>query len=371
MDKIRTTQNPYSAADYLRNGLTVFNNLCRPRHKRLTSLMLYATTRCQSRCQHCNIWQKPEEHLSLGDIARIVQSRCVTPRTVIGLEGGEFVLHPEARAILAWFRRHHPNYTLLSNCLAPDLVIAAAKEFRPKRLYVSLDGPRETYQRMRGRDGYAKVIRTVEACRRYVPVSLMFCLSPFNGFGDMQHVIGVAREMGVDVRIGIYGQLSYFDTKAAPIAADEGRYLEQIPADIHETRENYDFTALYNEWRNGHLRLRCHSIFNELAIHANGDVPLCQNLNLVLGNIRESSLDDIFNGAAACRLQHCRSRQCNDCWINYHRKFDIILLRTLEKAFPKRLIEKIYGPYQWAEDASQTYRDYFRNISSSNPYARP
>ena len=39
----------------------------RPRHKRLSQLMIYSTTACQSRCKHCNIWQKPVEHLSLED----------------------------------------------------------------------------------------------------------------------------------------------------------------------------------------------------------------------------------------------------------------------------------------------------------------
>ena len=35
----------------------------------------------------------------------------------------------------------------------------------------------------------------------------------------------------------------------------------------------------------------------------------------------------------------CRySRECNQCWINYHRKYDIILLRSLERVLPKRII---------------------------------
>ena len=86
----------YSFYDYAYNGLLYLNNIMRPRHKRLSQLMIYSTTACQSRCKHCNIWQKPVEHLSLEDIKRIMQSRCVTKQTTIGLEGGEFILHPQA-----------------------------------------------------------------------------------------------------------------------------------------------------------------------------------------------------------------------------------------------------------------------------------
>ena len=52
--------------------------------------------------------------------------------------------------------------------------------------------------------------------------------------------------------------------------------------------------------------------------------------------------------------------KCNECWINYHRKFDIILLRNLERLLPKRIIELWYGRYQWTEDRRMTYRQYIQ-----------
>ena len=54
----------YKTKDYIRNGVLYLNNMLRPRHKVLSTLMLYSTTKCQSRCKHCSIWQKPVEHLS-------------------------------------------------------------------------------------------------------------------------------------------------------------------------------------------------------------------------------------------------------------------------------------------------------------------
>lgn len=352
----------YRISDYLRNGMLYVNNIARPHHKVLSQLMIYATTRCQSRCRHCSIWKKSEEHLSLDDIKAIVGSKCVTRSTTIGLEGGEFILHPEADGIMEWLKKNHPNYTLLSNCLAPKRVIRAVREYRPRHLYVSLDGDRETYKRMRGCDGYDKAIEVVEAVRDEVPVSLMFCLSPWNSFGDMRFVIDIARRYGVDIRIGIYGTMDFFDTTAELIAADAEDYRKQIPANIHDTDENYDFVALYDEWRNGHLRLKCQSIFSELVIHSNGNVPLCQNLDVVLGNIHERSLDEIFNSRQSVETQCLYSRQCNKCWINFHRKYDIILLRNFEKLLPKQLIECFYGEYQWSERRKETYKQYFKRI---------
>lgn len=110
----------YNTSDYLRNGVLYLNNIIRPHHKRLGTLMIYSTTKCQSRCKHCSIWQKPEEHLSLGKIREIMASRCVTRHTVVGLEGGEFLLHPEAQAIMelstgySWANAHE-SMTLNTN----------------------------------------------------------------------------------------------------------------------------------------------------------------------------------------------------------------------------------------------------------------
>lgn len=353
----------YTIYDYAYNGYLYLNNIIRPRHKRLSQLMIYATTACQSTCKHCNIWQKrPVEHLSLDDIIAIMNSRCITRRTTVGLEGGEFILHPGANEIMKWFHAHHPNFTLLSNCLAPRRVIDAVRLHQPRHLYVSLDGNRETYQRMRGRDGYDRVIQVVEAVKNEVPLSLMFCLSPWNNFDDMAFVIDIAKKYGVDVRIGIYGTMAFFDTTYELLTATD--FVKKIPKNIHKTQENYDFVTLYDQWRNGHLRLRCQSIMSQLVVHSNGDVPLCQNLDVVLGNIHQQSLDEIFNGREACRTQCHYSQHCNDCWINFHRKYDIILVRNLERLLPKWLVEKFYGQYQWTTNSHQTYRKYLKEIKS-------
>ena len=364
------TQNPtkmYRIQDYAYNGLLYLNNIMRPRHKRLSQLMIYATTACQSRCLHCHIWQKPVEHLSLSDIQRLMASRCVTRRTTVGLEGGEFILHPQADEIMEWFRQHHPNYTLLTNGLAPQRVAEVVRHHRPRHLYVSLDGGREAYLRMRGRDGYDRVIQLVEALHSEVPLSLMFCLSPWNTLEDMGFVIDVARRYGVDVRIGIYGTMAYMTEGAdkehgTPDCGILTKGTDGIRRKLLSTQENFDFMALYSQWRNGHLRLRCHSILSSLVVHANGDVPLCQNLALTLGNIHRQTLDEIFNSRSSRQTQCRYARHCNACWINFHRKYDIILVRSLERMMPKWMIEKLYGPYQWTDDPRQTYHNYMKAI---------
>lgn len=401
----------YSKKDYIKRGIRFANNIVRPGHKKLSTLMIYGTDLCDSGCKHCLIWAKrPIKHLSLDKIKEIMSSQCVSKDTMVGLEGGEFLLHPEADEILAWFSENHPNFDLLSNCLKPKNTIEAVKKYPPKRLFISLDGTKKTYKYMRGKDGYDSVLKVIEECKDLVPISTMFTLSPYNSFEDLDHVIKVCQDHDIDVRVGVYNDIEFFDTvekaheteiatekneelltygkvkkELASVASVKKEVLNKsqyqtisnakhdatklnhvsnfqklIPESIRSTEENFDFVLLYDEWRKKNTNLKCYSILDSVVVHPNGDVPICQNLGLKLGNVHENSLDEIFNSVATQKTQKEYVHNCNQCWINFHRKYDIVMLRTLEKLFPKRVIELIYGKYQWAFDEKLSYKEYMQ-----------
>lgn len=377
----------YSISDYLVRGSMFLNNQIRPRHKKLASLMIYATDLCDSACKHCLIWAKrPAQVLPSEQIYRLMRSSSVNKYTKVGLEGGEFLLHPEALEIMKWFKENHSNFDLLSNCLQPDKLITAVKLHTPQRLWISLDGPPDTYQNMRGKDGYHKVIQVIEALKDVLPVSLMFTLSPYNDFGDLEHVASVAKKYAIDLRIGIYNNIDFFDTRekahvndvgskksGAPLNFKDVRasvdtneaessfdeivsfevWKEKIPEVVKAFEENYDFLLLYNLWQQRQLRIRCFSIFDNIIVLPNGDVPICQNLPTKLGNIYQASLDSILNSAQTVNTQKFHSNHCNGCWINYHRKQDIVLYRNLEKVFGSKAISKTLGYYQWNDHQHQ------------------
>ena len=402
----------YNLSSYITRGKTFINNQLFPGNKKLSTLMIYATDLCDSACKHCLIWAKrPVHYLSYEKIIEIMQSRCITKDTAVGLEGGEFMLHPDAEKIMEWFHQNHPKWDLLSNCLKPDELISAVKKFPPQRLLISLDGTAETYLYMRGKPGYNSVLRVIEELHKSLPISVMFTLSPYNDFSDMQHVAEVCKKYGIDMRVGIYNDIAFFDTvdKAhdTEIGEHKGKtpmqfadvrewkgsnefqkkkeiksqewvgeisvpkhdtqratedFTDRIPEIIKEFSENYDFLVLYNEWRRSNVKMRCYSILDSLVILPDGDVPICQNLDLKIGNVFKQSLDEIFNGKETQEVQkHC-VKNCNQCWLNFHRKYDVILYRTFEKYFGKFLTSKMFGYYQWEEDARVTYKEYFNKL---------
>lgn len=81
--------------------------------------------------------------------------------------------------------------------------------------------------------------------RGSVPISIMFCLTPWNTLKDMDEVIGIALKYGVDIRIGIYATMEYFDVQNELLNFQ----TDNIPNSIHKTHENYDFVKLYSFWK--------------------------------------------------------------------------------------------------------------------------
>lgn len=351
----------YNKLDYIKRGAVVLNNKLRPHKKILSSVMLYSTDRCNSRCKHCFIWdKKPNQHLPLEKIKEILKSPAVHKGTNFGIEGGEFILHPEAEQILEYFSKNHPNFDVLSNAISYQKLIRLIKKYPPRRLYMSLDGDQETYKFMRGVDTYDRVLKVVEELKDVVPISLMFTLSPFNTFEDLKHVANICKEHQIDMRIGIYNSMEYFETHKNDTAKDSLSFdINEIPDEASEFNENYDFLALFQYHKQKKLQLSCNSIKDSIVIYPNGDIPICQNKHLVLGNVFKEELHQIINKPSTVELHKKYQHNCNECWINYHRKFDIVLFRNLEKVLPKKVIESFFGKYQWTDNPKTKYADIF------------
>ncbi|MCG8412310.1 MAG: radical SAM protein [Bacteroidales bacterium] len=349
----------YKISDYLTRGIKLLNNQFFPAHKRLSTIMLYSTDRCNSKCKHCYIWEKkPKQHLPFEKIKEIIESPVVDRNTLIGLEGGEFILHPEAEQILEYMVKKHPNFDLLSNAIQLDKLVYFTSKYKPKRLYISLDGDRATYENLRGVDAYNKVIEAIIKLKDIVPVSIMFTLTNHNDFSDLLHVADFCKTHNLDMRIGIYNTMDYFDTNTQEQGSDSLNYdIKDIPNVVKDFKENYDFMALYPEHRSGNLKLSCNSISDSIVIYPNGDVPICQNKQIILGNIFKESLKQVVNKKSTIKLHKEYKHNCNECWVNYHRKYDIVLFRNLEKLLPKRVVELFFGKYYWCENKNKKYKD--------------
>ena len=287
-----------------------------PWPRQLTRIAVYATNRCNSRCRTCGQWRaEPKIDLPADVVLAVLRSPALSRFATMEIEGGEFLLHPEAERILEGLRGR--RYTLVTNGLLSDELIAAVRAYRIPAVAVSLDGPPATYARVRGVDGYDPVVRTIEALRGLTDLSIIFTFSPWNGRADYEHVRDRCRAWGIPLGYNIYSDMAYFDTEVSPASIS-------FETDSAGRPVANPYFASYNRWLAGELNLPCRSIRNRVVVYPDGRVPLCQQLDISLGNVLDRPLVAIWRDRRTVELQR-EHTGCNGCWVSYHRPFDLRL----------------------------------------------
>lgn len=302
--------------------------------RRIHYVQLFATNRCNSRCKICYIWNEmPKHDLSLDAIRSLLNSRTINKNAEWSLVGGEFILHPEYDKIIRLFNKEKKKYVLFSNGIFVDRLIDAAERFRIPKILLSLDGTKETYKKVRGVDAYDNVIRLIEALNDKTEISLTYTINPLNSREDFLHVKNIADKYDIGLGVVVYDTRSMFNTK---MKSEKLYNLDGI------FRSKY--LDSYKFWKDNNLKIPCFSIRTNLTVKANGDIPLCQQKDIILGNIYKKSIDEIWKSARELQDGY---KNCSDCWVSCYKGFDNILCRMINSLVPSAVSRKIIGDFDW------------------------
>ncbi len=287
---------------------------------RKANVILYMTNRCDSRCKVCNHWQQtPKVDLPLSIIEKLLNSRSINKNGFL-IEGGEAIFHPEFDKIMKLFKGR--NFTLLSNGISTAKLASIVKEHKVPSVCISLDGPPQTYARLRGVDKHDDVLKTIALLKNKTDLGVSFTISPWNNFEDFLYVKKICSRNGIRLLPNIFSKMEYMGVKEKEMPID--RRFEQLDS---------PYVCLYNRWTEGKLDIPCLSMRFLAVIRPNGDVMLCQYKNIVLGNLHERSFDNIWNDENTKAIQKTH-RSCNDCWVSSHRAFDAKISLLIKKLFP-------------------------------------
>ncbi|MCL4818026.1 MAG: radical SAM protein [Vicinamibacteria bacterium] len=287
------------------------------RQRRVRTVQVYATNRCNSRCLHCYVWQyKDGVDLPVAVVEGLLRANSIEPDADFCVEGGEITLHPERHSVLAAFEGRRT--CVVTNGLLTDRAVELARRAPFATLMVSLDGSPSTYARLRGVDSHARVVETIRQARELVHVVVNFTFTPWNGADDYRHVADTCGELGVELAMpGVYTPQPYFRTVEPPVPI-AGKH-EAVPTrDRHQRR----YLDLHDRWLRGEKRLPCFSIFRSALVYPDGDVYFCHQRKALLGNLHQRSFDAIW-GAPESRAAQDAFLHCNDCWCAPHRLQDV------------------------------------------------
>ncbi|MDZ7695462.1 MAG: radical SAM protein [Deltaproteobacteria bacterium] len=291
---------------------------------RLQSVTLYVTNKCNSRCEICDIWkQEPKVDMPIDVIEKILGDRSIRKDCFFYLTGGEVFLHPQHDQMFSLFNKYNRKYMLLSNGILWKKLIEAVKKYRIKSVYLSLDGDREGYKRVRGVDAYDNVIKAIKGLSEITSVRVAYTINPWNTPEDLKHVIKICRDEGVVFNgVGVYTRTPFLQAGIEP------------SLDMLEGYAVKDFEplCLYRRWQAGLVKVPCWNISVSCTVNENCDVYMCQEKEEILGNVKSRTLGEIWRSEKTKTLHH-KYRNCNDCWLGCQRPFDISLAQFLRYKF--------------------------------------
>lgn len=298
------------------------------------------TWRCNSRCSYCQIWRRPAgRELSTEEIARFFRRN---PHfSWIDLTGGEVFLRPDLVEIARAIKKHCPEVFLLhapSNGLLPDLIgerVAQLKELRfPKLIFsLSLDGPPELHDRLRGvPGGWLKVTQTYKKLKA-LGVEAYFGLTlGEENIGRLAETFGRLKEeipgLGWrDLHLNIihasehyYGNLG--QTKV-PAAAQVAQVISRFrrergwSADPVFLLEDLFLKNVPRYLKTGRTPRPCQAASGSFFLDPEGQVYPCSLYNRLLGDLRQADLDlqKIWQKPETLALRQaiCRG-DCPQCW---------------------------------------------------------
>ncbi len=148
----------------------------------LEYLIWIFTGACNLACQHCYAWRfRGLPELGLEERLRLVDEAVEMGVEYVNLAGGEPLLHPHTPPVLERLGDHGVEKSVVTNATSVSEEVARVLARTETEVMVSIDGPRDAHDAVRGAGSFERTLRGIEVLKRHVgQVAAVFTVSPLN-----------------------------------------------------------------------------------------------------------------------------------------------------------------------------------------------
>jgi MoaA/NifB/PqqE/SkfB family radical SAM enzyme len=150
------------------------------------------TNRCVLKCKYCNVWQTPGKELGLDQIISILDEMAAMGTQTISYSGGEPMLRPDIDRILEETIKRGVSTEMNSTGAGIPEKIAKLKHL--DFLKISLDGPEDVHDLVRGKNSY-KIALAAAAVAKVHKLNFIFSttLTKYN-INDIDFLLETAKK---------------------------------------------------------------------------------------------------------------------------------------------------------------------------------
>lgn len=287
------------------------------------------TDACNSRCQLCSIWKTKTspDILTLEEIKKVFRDPILKHLEVILLTGGEPVLRDDLIDIILFIHQILPKvrFTLSTNGILPDKVLKVVSSAIEKGVTIdvgiSLDGVGEHHDKVRGVAGnFEKVdylikelkkIKEKHSDKLFIVAGLT--LHPLT-MEYAKEAEAYARKMEVHFLLQLYDEAPYYhnitNRQGAEKLEEENYKMTKV---VEASCPSFHNQLLMKILKDKKIKFDCFTMRSFFILRCNGDIMPCLRMSDVkIGNIRQNSLSDIWDGHPAEEARKM-VRACEGC----------------------------------------------------------
>ncbi len=283
-----------------------------------------ATDNCNSRCTHCNIWQKKptQNQLTLEEIKNTLKDPLLSEVETIINSGGEPILRDDIVDIIKLEHEIFPNahLDLSTNGILADRVLNVVQSILNENIKinvgVSLDAIGKKHDEIRGVPGNFKKVdyllhKLVELRKKYpnkLSIIIGFTLSQHTVDG-WKRVKDYADKLNIECMAQWYNQSSFYGNENGQKNINNNKMLAVVKKQPN--------TIIREKWlkllKNQSIKFKCFAAETFFAIRCDGNIVPCLNYwDLCLGNIREKSPTEIWQSKKAQEIRKTITK-CPGC----------------------------------------------------------
>jgi len=288
------------------------------------------TKRCNARCQYCNIWNNASEELDTKQALSIIEELSSLGTRMIQFTGGEPLLREDIGIILDYCHKKGILTSMNSNGF---FVSRRINEIATLYLLgISLDGPEEIHDYIRGKGSYRGAIEAIAIARdKGIRVRLLVVLSQCN-LNAIDFLLEKARKFDAPIIFQPATRLLLGGEANNPIAPSAERYKQVIKELIIKKRatkyiansiSGLKFLYSWPDMR----RIQCLAQLISCRIQSDGHICICyrnQDQAVKIGESKRSVKDAFLQlSSVYCDRCCCASAAEINCLLSL--KLDAIL----------------------------------------------
>lgn len=284
------------------------------------------TEKCNLRCKHCYIDQYSKD-MTFDEFKEVIKKILILCDKLqmelnVAITGGEPLYHIGLIDILTLLCNHplvnevviFTNGTLIDESIASILNSVGITS-----LQVSIDGTKEVHNSIRGSNSYENLKKGLELLT--IPVSAHFTLSKMNQY-CFQEMVEDCINMGIKYLlvskfVSMGSGVQFIENTISPEEWFQFYIKNKNLNELYANKITISFDRLYECLRDYNIEsVGCGLGTHSLSILNNGDILLCRRLPIIVGNLFNDDLLDIWENDDLINLIRSKEQlegYCGSC----------------------------------------------------------